>query len=423
MQYKIFLALAPVVAAATFVVGQYAWKHRTSPGARSLTWHLLVLGGFLLGNTIELATTSEAATVLWSKITYIFIVFTPVSWLAFVLEYTGREDQRKLRRFWIFAIVPVATLAMLYTNQFHHLVWVDYRFTHVGAITAIKVSYGPWFWVSASYSYLLLLGGAFLVVQSHFAAHRMYQHQSRWVLIGAAGPLVINMLYVFRVVPGWDKDFTPIGFGLCAMALAVGIFKYHLLDIVPVARASVVDNLVDGMIVLDQSGRIVDFNAAASEILHCSKQAVGRTLEEVGATGERLLAFLSAKNADSFVVSNRTGLRHYDVRQAQFLVPKSSPIASIVTLHDVTDHMQLLAEKTRLISELQAALSEIKALRGIIPICSSCKKIRDDEGYWHQVESYLADHSEVQFSHGLCNECAQRLYAEYLDDEGSTGVG
>ena len=64
-------------------------------------------------------------------------------------------------------------------------------------------------------------------------------------------------------------------------------------------------------------------------------------------------------------------------------------------------------ERERLIGELQEALAEIKTLRGIVPICASCKKIRDDQGHWHQVEVYVRDHTEAQFSHGMCPECAK----------------
>jgi len=62
--------------------------------------------------------------------------------------------------------------------------------------------------------------------------------------------------------------------------------------------------------------------------------------------------------------------------------------------------------------ELNRALSEVKTLRGLLPICSSCKKIRDDKGYWNQIEGYIGEHSEVEFSHGLCPDCAKRLYPD-----------
>ena len=83
----------------------------------------------------------------------------------------------------------------------------------------------------------------------------------------------------------------------------------------------------------------------------------------------------------------------------------------------VIERKQFEEERENLIKELQQAMSEIKMLSGLLPICSSCKKIRDDQGYWNQIESYIQDHSEAEFSHGLCPECAKRLYPEYLKEK------
>jgi len=69
-------------------------------------------------------------------------------------------------------------------------------------------------------------------------------------------------------------------------------------------------------------------------------------------------------------------------------------------------------EREKLIAELHAALAKVKLLSGFLPICASCKKIRDDKGYWQQIESYIRDHSDAQFSHGLCPDCAYKLYPE-----------
>ena len=69
-------------------------------------------------------------------------------------------------------------------------------------------------------------------------------------------------------------------------------------------------------------------------------------------------------------------------------------------------------EKENLISELRRAVSEVKTLTGLIPICASCKKIRDDKGYWNQIEKYIKEHSNADFSHGLCPECVDKLYPQ-----------
>jgi len=79
---------------------------------------------------------------------------------------------------------------------------------------------------------------------------------------------------------------------------------------------------------------------------------------------------------------------------------------------DVTERKRAEAEREKLIGELRDALSRVKLLSGLLPICASCKKIRDDKGYWNQIESYIRDHSEAHFSHGICPECARKEYPE-----------
>jgi hypothetical protein len=88
---------------------------------------------------------------------------------------------------------------------------------------------------------------------------------------------------------------------------------------------------------------------------------------------------------------------------------------SKVILSDITIRKRLEHEQARLMGELQKAMSEIKTLTGIIPICANCKKIRNDTGSWEALEKYFMEHSDAQFSHGICNECVKTLYPEYAD--------
>jgi len=72
------------------------------------------------------------------------------------------------------------------------------------------------------------------------------------------------------------------------------------------------------------------------------------------------------------------------------------------------------APRKKLIIELQDSITAVKILRGLLPICASCKKVRDDKGYWNQIEQYITEHSEAVFSHGLCPDCAERIYPDYV---------
>lgn len=96
----------------------------------------------------------------------------------------------------------------------------------------------------------------------------------------------------------------------------------------------------------------------------------------------------------------------------------TKPFNSKLVLIRVHNHLKMKFQHDQLLAraiELEDAMAKIKILSGIIPICSSCKKIRDDAGYWQQVEEYISRYSEAVFSHGICNDCAKKLYPEYFD--------
>jgi hypothetical protein len=83
---------------------------------------------------------------------------------------------------------------------------------------------------------------------------------------------------------------------------------------------------------------------------------------------------------------------------------------------EITADTEATEERERLVRELQTALAEVKTLRAILPLCSYCRKVRDDEDYWHSVESYVAKHTDTRFSHGICPECYERVVAELDKD-------
>jgi hypothetical protein len=83
---------------------------------------------------------------------------------------------------------------------------------------------------------------------------------------------------------------------------------------------------------------------------------------------------------------------------------------------DITARKSAEEAKEKLLLELQKTLAELKTLQGIIPICSSCKQIRDDKGCWHQIEAYVRDHTQADFSHGLCPHCMEKIYPDIWNE-------
>jgi PAS domain S-box-containing protein len=111
-------------------------------------------------------------------------------------------------------------------------------------------------------------------------------------------------------------------------------------------------------------------------------------------------------------------VKHKDGRTVWLEINKQSYVVDgkvagfIGVARDITRRINLEEGQKKLIAELQDALASIRTLRGMLPICSSCKKIRDDKGYWNQIEAYVSDHSEAEFSHSICPECIKKLYPE-----------
>jgi len=104
------------------------------------------------------------------------------------------------------------------------------------------------------------------------------------------------------------------------------------------------------------------------------------------------------------VVQSYSNPNLFDKKDIEILTSVSEQIALAI------DRKRTEDERDALILELQKTLAEVKTLKGIIPICTSCKKIRDDKGYWNQVDAYIRDHSDAEFTHGICEDCVKKLY-------------
>jgi PAS domain S-box-containing protein len=153
----------------------------------------------------------------------------------------------------------------------------------------------------------------------------------------------------------------------------------------------------------------------------CAHYSAHYTDNEVNKTGiERTDEMLrTGKEGTSYRVEVKRkngGTVWLEVNKQPYFVDNA--VAGFIGIaRDITRRVVVEKERENLIAELQDALASIKTLKGLLPICASCKKIRDDKGYWQQIEAFISEHSEAEFSHGICPECLQRLYPEHVDNK------
>ena len=188
---------------------------------------------------------------------------------------------------------------------------------------------------------------------------------------------------------------------------------------------SVTQSAIDAIISSDKNGNIIFWNPAAQKLFGYQEHEVsGRSLTMLMPEHlkEAHLKGLEAHAAgsDSRIVNKTVEMVGLTKDGSEFPIELS--VASWQAgsqqfytgiIRDISARKQIEKERDKLIKDLQRSLAKVKTLSGMLPICSSCKKIRDDKGYWNQIEAYIHQHSDAKFSHGICPECTQKLYPEY----------
>lgn len=273
----------PLFVAATVSVAfaSFAWRRRSVPGAMPFVWLMLGIAEWTLAYALELWSVSLRAKLFSAQLEYIGIVIVPPAGLALALQYTSREKWATRRNMILLAVPSLLALAVIWTNSLHHLFWTNVRL-NPNYPTGWKPDLGVAFWIWAVYAYSLLLAGAVLLLQAFLRSSSLYRGQAGALLIGALLPWISNAVTISGVTPFPGLDLTPFAFALSGLPLSWGLFRFQLLDIVPVARDAVIEEMNDGVIVLDKQNRIVDLNPAAVSIFGCSaKAAIGQPASQV----------------------------------------------------------------------------------------------------------------------------------------------
>ncbi|HEY1015352.1 MAG TPA: histidine kinase N-terminal 7TM domain-containing protein, partial [Herpetosiphonaceae bacterium] len=272
-QYTPYLFPVLGAGAISTTLAVIASRKRTSVSALPFMAMMIAVAYWSFCYAIELSSTQLATKVLWSKIMYPGIAITPATWLIFALYQTGRGHWFTRRNWWWWTIEPIAVIALAWTNNAHRMIWTDNRLVQEGGIVVQVVDHGPLFWVHAVYSYVGIALGSFFLIKDALGAGGLLRSQTWLMLVAISAPWIGNALYLSGLSPS-NLDLTPFAFTLTGLGLAAALFRFGLLEIVPIARSRVVDTISDGVLVLDSDHRLVDINPAAAAV-------IGRPISEL----------------------------------------------------------------------------------------------------------------------------------------------
>lgn len=223
--------------------------------------------------------------------------------------------------------------------------------------------------------------------------------------------------------------FTDLGGNQLTVILFRDLTEQRRLEAVTRRLAALVESTEDAIYTADMDGTITDWNGGAAALYgYPAEEAIGQppsliVPEDLLPASQDLLGALREgrrfRNHETLRRRKDGTLIHVAITACPIVLADGTLSGISVIARDITERVQAAAEREQLIQDLQRALAEVQTLSGLVPICSWCKRIRDDLGYWTQLERYIQDHSSAQFTHGICPECAARFHPVAATPDGN----
>ena len=404
LQQLVYIVIAP--AAAVFLVLLLGRMGPVLGDARNRAFAALVIAdiGWLAANWVEALWSTRQGTYVFMRIAYLFIAALPVAWLDYAIRLTGKSRGRASRRLVALSIIPLITQVMVWTNESHWLMWTELRFSSVLGLPFITTYSGPWFWIHAVYSYILIMTGAIKVIDAYRDLSPFLKGQGRLTLVAVLIPLLYNVLFVTKLIPVLEKDYTAITFALSATLFAFASERYGMFAVVPVARSALLDSLSSAIFVVNDRGLVLDANAAGIGLTGGSTP-VGRFAEEFAPLSmvARSLDRKGTWNAD-VALDGPAGPRRYELSCVPVTDPKGRLLCRLVSLNDVTQrYTQAGIPAGQPASAMPAGTPDAN-----LPLCSACGKARDGSGAWVPLPRALEDRFGIRVTQGMCPDCLPR---------------
>jgi PAS domain S-box-containing protein len=309
---------------------------------------MMTLSAWALGYALDIRASTLDMKILWENIVRMFYSIVPVLMLLFVIQYTGRTGMLPDRRWLALFIIPVVTILLGWTNPAHEMVLRNPQVITSGPLQVLSVTNGPWFYVHMAYSYALLFACVIMLVISMLEATSFFRRQLFLLLMALVVPFGLNILFVAGsnlVTKGYDP--TTVVFSISGVMTAWGMFRYRMLNLIPMARNLIVEGLGNGVVVMDFANQIVDYNHIAQEITGvAAKQALGNSFEKVFRQWPELVALTKSSHVEQaeWISQVKDPPEYFDLHLTPVKDSRGKLIGRVLTFHDITERKQFTQE-------------------------------------------------------------------------------
>lgn len=318
---------------------------RTSKTTFIFAINMFVVTLWSLPNALEMMAVNLPTKLFWANIQYFAYCYSPITLLALCMVITGYDKWIKSKKIFLLAVLPTIIVILVWTNHFHGLIRHDVHLLNNGMFLVIMKKYGAAFYVHALYSHIINIISMILLIRSALFNKVVYRKQTVAMVIAANLIIIPNIMYIL----GWSPfkyDVTPIFFVPAGLITMWAIFRYKLFNLVPVIRASVMETMDTGIMVLDLQDRILDINPAFIKMIEMSK--VKYYEERVEDLFSSLPEFIEAcKNHGMLQLEFTINQKVYDTLFSPLKDEKGNPIGRLAVIHDITEKKQSQQEFLR----------------------------------------------------------------------------
>jgi signal transduction histidine kinase len=278
LNLSVYVIVYSLTALVNLIIAAFCWRRRHIAGGLSLTLMLLALAVWAFGDIFEMATVQLSQKILWAKVAYLGTVSASPLFFSFALEYSHHEKWLTRRNRAILWSISAIAFILALTNEWHGWIWNSFTPSPTDP-TLYIYGRGLGFWGEIAYLYTLLVGALIVLGKMYITHTGTWRQQIGLVILGSIAPFIVSIIDLTGSNPIPGLDLTPAAFTFTGGVIAWSLFYYQLLDLVPIARDLLVENMNDGVVVLDTQHRIVDVNPAAKRIMANTTLRLGQPFE------------------------------------------------------------------------------------------------------------------------------------------------
>jgi diguanylate cyclase (GGDEF)-like protein len=322
----------------------YSFRQKTSY-AKTFAFACLAAALYSFGYGLELFSNDLNSMIFWNAVQYLGLPFIPALWLVLALQYTARDALLKPLAFRLgIFLIPILTLLIHYTNQYHHLYYLHQAYSARLPFPVLYLEKGPWYIVQFLFMAVCLLGANILYYSQYQKTTGLFRRQCLIMLLASLLPWLAALLDLLNLSP-LHIDWGPFSITVSCVLFLLAFFKYRLFNLKPLAKDKIFQCTEDGLIILDAGNCIIDFNPSAAVILPVlGTNRLGDKAQDVFQGYPPVMESIFEVKKTELTIAADQRQRHYSISTAPVVAERNEIIGWIVNINDITRYAEIMGQ-------------------------------------------------------------------------------